>query len=141
MQKATVTGSVGSAVLINKLVRTGKQRCRRPLSQSRGAKTVTAEFNHNLMEEMQNLDLSGDGLIIGDHERFQNKMIPMHDRVNSLGNDAGFVPLGGHELGAYGYISEGLPIYERDHSLSNMMTNRRVSHYTHPTTEMMSIYM
>lgn len=108
-------------------------------NQSRGAKTVTAEFNHNLM--MQNLDLGGDGLIIGNHERFQNKMIPMHDHANSLGNDAGFVPLGGHELGAYGYISEGLPIYEHDHSLSNMMTNRQVSHYIYPTTEMMSIYM
>ena len=41
-------------------------------------------------------------------------MIPMHDHANSLSNDAGFVPLGGHELGAYGYISEGLPIYEHD---------------------------
>ena len=29
---------------------------------------MKAEFNHNLMAEMQNLDLAGDGLIIGDHQ-------------------------------------------------------------------------
>ncbi|KAM3760278.1 hypothetical protein ACB098_01G181400 [Castanea mollissima] len=188
-QKVTVTGSVDSAILINKLVRSGKHaelwspssnnkhdelfnnsknqnqtqylingldpskdqptsptfgrvdndwRSEWYINQSRGAKTVTGEFNHNLTAAMQNLGLGGDGVTIGDHGNFQNKTIPMHDHAGFLGNDAGFAALGGHELGAYGGIYEGLPIYEYDHPLSNMMTNRRVSHYTYPPTDMMN---
>ena len=191
-QKVTVTGSVDSAALINKLVRSGKHaelwspssnkkqvelfnntknqnqtqylingldpsknqhtsptfgrvdddwRSEWYFNQSRGTKTVTGEFNHNLMAAMQNLGLGGDGVTIGDHENFRNKTIPMHDHAGFLGNDAGFAALGGHELGAYGDIYEGLPIYEYDHPLSNMMTSRRVSHYTYPPTDMMNIYM
>ncbi len=191
-QQVTVTGSVDSAVLINKLGRSGKHaelwspssnltqaklfndandqnqtqnlingmdpsknqhmfptfgrgddewRSEWYINQSRGTNTVTGEFDQNLMAAMQNLDLGGEGVIIDGHDKFKNNMIPMHNHAGFYGNDAGFVALGGHELGGYQDISAGLPIYEYNHQSSNMMTNRPVSDYNYPPTDMMNIYM
>lgn len=85
----------------------------------RGAETVIdGEFDQNLIAAaMQNIGLGEDGVTIGSHDNVENNMTPLSSLAGFHRSGAGFVGLGGHELGGYQDISTGFKtcVYNYDH--------------------------